>query len=889
MEIPVLETKLFEPSQLRSTVSRVRLVNELEEGVERKRKMSLVSAPAGYGKTTLVADWLHQGERPFTWLSLDERDNDRSRFLRYIVAAMRKIDLRLGEAVMDLLKSVQVVPFESLLVLLINEVIRLSSTLILVLDDYYSIHNEQIHAGLDFLLRNLPPNMHLVVITRHDPPVSLARLRVEDQVTEIRAEDLRFMPDEAAEFFHRSMDLALNPEEIELLETRTEGWIAGLQLAGLSIRGRDQRLIANFLQSFGGKHRDVMEYLGNEVLCLQGDEVRDFLTKTAVLNRMTGSLCDALTGRKDGQALLLQLEQANLFLVPLDDQRLWYRYHHLFGDFLRAGLDAGVISELHRRASRWFEQRSLKNEAIDHALQGDDTSTAARLIEEAFDQILQGGYLSTLIDWLEKLPDNLVRASGRLVTNKSLILLLIGQHQLAESYVEAAELLYKESPDMAGSARFLIARSALRFVKTDPADTEEIRKISLQLEQALDSIAKEDELSLGVALILLGEIRSWAGDLEGAAKSLKEAITLGQRSDQAMVTLGALSDLVFILNNRQGKRSEAAAICRKFVSKYESIPSNPPPIATVAYGLLGDLEYETNHLDVAEELLGKGLELSRHLGVDISGQSKLVSLYLARGETDRANRLIQEALENAGRASYQKWVSVYRSAEADFHIRQGNLDTVSDWIGELDIDDILPRLWDCGREYQCLTYVRYQIARRNHREAMRILESHLNWASKNGFVRSLITNGLLRSRVYTDAGDRELALESLKRAVELAAPQEYYRAFLDEDLPLVDLLRRSSFPQQQFVEKLLAYAVQDYSRSAPEETGKKASLLSEPLSEREEEILRYIESGLTNREIADRCYIALSTVKTHINNIYGKLDVRNRTQALARARELSLL
>jgi LuxR family maltose regulon positive regulatory protein len=373
--------------------------------------LTLISAPAGFGKTTLLSEWIHRSERPTAWLSLDEGDNDPARFLAYVVAALQTVEEDIGKAMLSALQSPQPSLMEVLLAGLINEIAEIPDPFALVLDDYHLIKAEPIHNGLAFLLDHLPPRMHLVLVTREDPPLPLPRLRVRGQVTEIRADDLRFTADEAAAFLDRALGLALDPGIVAALEARTEGWIAGLQLAALSMRDRSDA--ADFVAAFSGSHRHVIDYLADEVLARQPEEVRGFLCQTAILDRLTAPLCDAVTGREDSQALLRQLEQANLFLVPLDDRREWYRYHVLFADFLRTELDAESQAALHLKAARWFAAHDLWPEAVGHALASGDVDEAAQAIALAAKGALRAGSFMTLLGWLDALPDEVVRSPGR--------------------------------------------------------------------------------------------------------------------------------------------------------------------------------------------------------------------------------------------------------------------------------------------------------------------------------------------------------------------------------------------------------------------------------------------------------------------------------------------
>ena len=408
MPTSILATKLYIPPPRSKAVPRPRLVARLNEGLH--RKLTLISAPAGFGKTTLVSEWVAGCERPVAWLSLDEGDNDLARFLAYLVAALQTITADMGKGLLAGLQSPQPPPIELILTTLLNEITTIPDHFVLVLDDYHVIDAQPVDHALTFLLEHLPPQMHLVIATREDPQLPLARLRARGQLTELRAADLRFTPSEAAEFLNQVMGLNLSADDIAALETRTEGWIAGLQMAALSMQGRSDT--ASFIQAFTGSHRFVLDYLVEEVLQRQPERVRSFLLQTAILDRLSGPLCDAVTGREDGRGMLDALERGNLFVVPLDDRRQWYRYHHLFADVLQARLmeeQPDQVSGLHRRASAWYEQNGLPSDAIRHALAAEDFERAADLIELAGPMVEESSLTATWLGWVRALPDELVR------------------------------------------------------------------------------------------------------------------------------------------------------------------------------------------------------------------------------------------------------------------------------------------------------------------------------------------------------------------------------------------------------------------------------------------------------------------------------------------------
>jgi LuxR family maltose regulon positive regulatory protein len=438
MSTPILTTKLYIPAPRLNVVLRPRLIERLNEGLH--GKLTLISAPAGFGKTTLVSAWVAACQRPTAWLSLDEGDNDPTRFLAYLVAALHTIAPNVGEGVLAVLQSPQSPPTESILTALLNEIATIPDNFVLVLDDYHVIEATPVDTALTFLLEHLPPQMHLLIATREDPQLPLARLRARGQLTELRAADLRFTPDEAAEFLKEVMGLNLSAEEIAALETRTEGWIAGLQMAALSMQGRADA--TSFIKSFTGIHHFVLDYLVEEVLQRQPDRIRSFLLQTSILDRLSGPLCDAVTGEEDGRGMLEALERGNLFVVPLDDERQWYRYHHLFADVLQARSieeQSNQDPPLHRRASEWYEQNGLRADAIRHALAAEDFERAAGLVELAWPAMRRSRQEATLLGWVKALPDELVRARPVLSVVYAWALLDGGELEAAEARLRNTE------------------------------------------------------------------------------------------------------------------------------------------------------------------------------------------------------------------------------------------------------------------------------------------------------------------------------------------------------------------------------------------------------------------------------------------------------------------
>ncbi|MEK7833278.1 MAG: helix-turn-helix transcriptional regulator, partial [Acidobacteriota bacterium] len=609
MATPILTTKLSIPPKRTDWVVRSRLLRRLDEGL--RHRLTLVSAPAGFGKTTLIASWLHK-QQPLpqvAWLSLEEDDNEPVRFLAHLIAAWQTLDGGIGQAALSLLETPQLPRMEHLMTLLINDLALLAKPGVLVLDDYHLIVHSELRAALAFFLDHLPSNCRLVIATREEPELPLPRMRARWEVTEIRLQDLRFTHEETSAFLKRTMGLALTSETTQALEDHTEGWIAGLQMAALSLRGRASMQEAEPLeiQAFDGGQRDIIDYLAAEVLRQQPAEVRAFLHQTAILDRFNSSLCNAVTAREDSQAMFINLERANLFLIPLDDQRHWYRYHHLFADFLRAELAESEQRELHVRAGQWYEAHGLMPEAIKHMLAARDYKTVVRLIRcGAEETCLNGGY-NLLLGWVNALPEKVVRANCDLLVHKGWILYLRGEIVTGEAY--AALAVENQRPDDLPLHRgMLLAFRAFLALSRDESE------LAVKLaEEALTLLGETESFYRTTALSHLGQAQRLTSDRQTAIHTLRQAMALGQRLGHHLPVLESLGYLTLLLN-QQGQLREAIQACEQAVGQFLDARGNPAPVAGMVYVPLGMLYYEINDLERARHYLTTGIELCRQMG-----------------------------------------------------------------------------------------------------------------------------------------------------------------------------------------------------------------------------------------------------------------------------------
>ena len=908
MSTPVLATKLYAPLSQPGVVPRPRLTEWLNEGLH--RKLTLISAPAGSGKTTLVGEWVAGVERPAAWLSLDEGDNDPTRFLTYLVAALQTVAPDIGESVLGVLGSPQPPPTESLLTALLNETTTVPDDFVLVLDDYHFVDARAIDDALVFLLEHLPPRMHLVIATREDPHLPLARLRARGQLTELRASDLRFTLSEAAEFLNSVMGLGLSAEDIAALESRTEGWIAGLQLAALSMRGRED--VAGFIRAFTGSHRFVLDYLVEEVLQRQPERIRSFLLQTSILDRLSGPLCDTLTGGKDGRGMLEALERGNLFVFPLDDERQWYRYHHLFADVLQARLmqeQPGHAPPLHQRASGWYERNGSPTDAIRHALAAEDFERAAGLVELAVLEML-GSSQETLYRWLMALPDEVVRARPVLSVYYAFALHGRGGFEAADARLRDAERWLDttaetdEQGEASSADMVVVDQVAFRSLPGTIAVARAYHAGALgdvlcaanHARRALDLLPEDDHLWHGAAAALLG-IAYWTlGDLEAAHRSFAEGVAHQQMAGNTRWEIASTYILADI-RIAQGRLREAVRTYEQSLRIAEEHGELVWGTASLYVGL-SELHRERDDLEAATELLMRSQELGEHFGLPETRYRWYVAMARikeAQGDLDGALELLEEA-ERQYVESPDPDVRPIAALRARVWIRQGRLTEALSWAREqgLSVRDDLSYL----REFEHITlarvllaeYKRERVERSIHR-SMGLLERLLQAAEDGKRMGSVIEILVLHALAYEVQGDRPTALAPLERALSLAAPEGYVRIFVDEGLPMAGLLSEAAANgiMPGYTARLLAVLESEEQKSEEGSHRLPTESVVGPLSQRELEVLQLVAQGLSNREISQRLFLTLSTIKGHNRIIFSKLMVQRRTEAVVRARELGLL
>jgi LuxR family maltose regulon positive regulatory protein len=913
MAVSLLTTKLYIPPPHSNLVPRPRLIQWLDEGLRLGRWLTLVSAPAGSGKTTLVTEWLRSADRPFTWLSLDESDNDPGRFIAYLVAALQKVDGEIGQATQSLLGLPQLPPIETLMTALINDIAATSTPFALVLDDYHVIDNASILQVTGFLLEHQPLQIHLVIATREDLPLPLSRLRARGQMTEIRARDLRFTVGEAALFLNEAMGLDLSEEDVAALEARTEGWIAGLQLAALSMQGRDD--LSGFIAAFSGSHRYILDYLADEVLHQQSEEIHTFLLQTSILNRLSGPLCDAVTGQENGQDILEQLESANLFIIPLDDERHWYRYHHLFGDllrhYLRQEVGAQGLTSLHRRACEWLAQHDLEVEALHHAIAGEDFDRAADLIEAIAEATVLRGAAKTVRNWIDALPDSLMRKSPFLCVIHAWAFHVDGRRDAVELRLQDAERalqalgLPDDDPFVSNLCGHIAAMRA-----SNARHRDDLSLFFRYAEEALDLLA-EDELTVRTMLSAnLGLAHMLRGDLATAVKALREAQSLGQASGNVISAVNCVGFQAAVLIV-QGRLRQAAELCRRTIEHHLEHYPRPLPTLGHVYANLARILYEWNDLGGAAFHLEQGVVLGEqtHLPSTVRFRASLLAcigqIQGADGDAPPLPRqvaaIVEQEQRNLDDVDFAAW-------RVQLWLREGNVAAAEAWAEAYQAGEAQPRIW---RPYGDLALARVLIAQQRLGDVLDLLAQIRQSAQEAGGTGWVIEARILEALVLQTMGEPDRALSALSQALSLAEPEGYVRTFVDEGEPMAVLLRRAGLSgvAPHYVGQLLAAfgpstmlragtgepegkPVEAAFRQAQDVAAREATptlAFREALTERELEILRLIDAGLSNREIAEALYISLNTVKTHTKGLYSKLNVHSRTQAINRARDLKLL
>ncbi|MFZ1239369.1 MAG: LuxR C-terminal-related transcriptional regulator [Anaerolineae bacterium] len=912
MSTPILATKLYIPLPRPKLVLRPRLIERLNEGLSSGCKLTLISAPAGFGKTTLVSEWVNNlrftsddfrldaangGEivnrkskiaNRVAWLSLDAGDNDPARFLTYLVAALQTIAGNIGAGVLAALESPQPPPTESILTALLNEITTIPDNFILVLDDYHLVEAIPVDQALATLLDHLPPQMHLVIATREDPHLPLARLRARGHSTELRAADLRFTPAEAADFLNQVMGLHLSAEDIAALETRTEGWIAGLQLAALSMRGYQDA--ASFIKSFTGSHHFVLDYLIEEVLQQQSESIQTFLLRTSILDRLCGLLCDAVlcSPSVSGQETLEYLERANLFIVPLDNERWWYRYHHLFGELLRQRLGKPKeFAEFHLRASQWHEENGDLGAAFYHAIAAGDFVRAAGLAEAAWQGMNESFQSAAWLGWVKKLPDKLIRTMPVLCTQIAQAFTDTGELEASELRLQDAERCLdgseftNEAQLKPLPAMIALTRAYNAQVQGDPAATVKYAELALQ-------IIPEDDFDRRARATTILEVIHWAsGNLEPVIRGIGDSMErLTQLGNHVMVVASAfaVADLLVglgRLSEAERTYQDALQLAAQHGPEAEHITTHHHLGLSMIYRQRGDDTLAAHHLKRAAEL-----------GLQTTLVDWLYRWHVAQAQLKEAAGDLETALallDEAKRVYIQTLIPDLRpiaALKARIYLKQGRPDKARAWAAErgLSLADEVSYL----HEFEHLTLARLEIA---NPLVNALLARLLQAAEAQKRCGSALDILLVQALSHEAQGNRPQALAALERALALAEPEGYVRIFVDEGEAMRLLIEKQSrnrdHPLSDYVDELLAAFTQPVAAPKSAIIHQKSDMI-EPLSERELEVLKLLRTELSGPEIAGQLIVSLNTFRTHTKNIFDKLGVNNRRAAVRRAEELDL-
>jgi ATP/maltotriose-dependent transcriptional regulator MalT len=886
----LLRTKLFPPPPRPSEVTRKALLDKFTQARQSGISCVLVSAPAGFGKTSLVVDCVHASGGPFAWLALDEGDNDLLRFWRYVDAALAAIDARIGEELRPALYAAQTPAIQQIITGLVNDIISLEKELILVLDDYHVIELSTIHDSLNYLLDHLPPQMGLVVITRSDPPLNLARRRGRGQLIEIRATDLRFTPEETAAFLNETMLLGLAEADIASLGQRTEGWIAGLQMAALSMQ--DEIDPHHFVAAFSGDDRHIADYLVEEVLQRQLVEVQRFLLQTSILDRLNASLCDAVTGRTDSRAMLNTLERANLFIQPLDSRREWFRYHTLFAELLRQRLretlTGEAVASLHRAAADWYESQGDIAAAIRHARIIPDDHFILRILERNVGRFFTSGELPQLFELASLLPAELRKESPFLCISVAWAALAFNRYNEVPAWLDSIEMHFGISSESAlhdstlepARRAALIEVLVIRLQLPPTRPPADQRDHILSIREQLNALPPEQVCLLNTALNLkpviafnLGQHAENTGDLSLAAQTFAEAIPLCRQTQNSNLFYLATAHLANI-QVTQGQLHAADQTHARALAETASFVQ-PSPFIALTYAGLGALQFEWDNLDAAHQHFSDGLVHARLWNL----WEALIPLTMGQVLLKQRAGELHSALEILDGLGSPPLPGQELSVRA-YAALLGGTESAAAWLTAHPAES--SREPDPTNEFLLLTMARLMASARRTNESITFLQKIIHFAQSCGRIHTLIQAKVALAIIASQP-------DALLEALSLAEPEGYLSTFVMEGESLENILQHL-LRQPGLEPRLQAYARKILATfdNAPRKP-KQASGLVESLSERELEVLRYIAAGMSNPEIAHRLYLSPNTLKAHTQNIFLKLEVHNRVQAVSRAKELGLI
>ncbi len=900
MSMPLLTTKFHIPPPRVDLVPRPHLLERLNDGLN--DKLILISAPAGFGKTTITANWIG-GELPddyggrVAWFGLDENDNDLARFFAYFIAALQNVEPGIGDELLAVLSDSQNLQVDILLTSLVNEITSVGKKFILVFEDYHLISSIDIHNAVQFIIEHQPPDLLLVITSRDEPFLPLSRLRARGQMVDVRAGDLRFSREEAAQYLNQIMGLELSDEDIHGLLIRTEGWITGLRLAALSMREQADR--KRFISEFTGDDRYVIDYLVDEVFVHLSEEARRFLLHTSILDRMTGPLCDTVSDQVDGQAILQQLEQENVFIVPLDNRRRWYRYHHLFRDVLQQRLteiaSPEAIRTLYRRASQWHEANNDLIDAVEYALKADDYDNAVRLICDGSAELFLQSQLKTLLKWYEQIPRDLIDSHPRLCMIFTWAWITTGQGEAAEQCLQAVErtldvdfddLQALDAATRGTAAEVAVVKAQLAIGQGDIAEAYRLTGLALPHLEDDDGpyLHNPPVESRMVAIFIRAIVQKASGELDAAKESFIEAGVLGRKRQHVHVTALAYGHLASV-QIAQGQLRQALITCQQGLGLVQEMAGANSPLSGFLRAEYGCLRYEKNDLEAAEKHLQEAVRVAKpwaFLDAFVPGLIGLAQLYAAQGNWQAAFAMLDE-LETVGRNNSQFVLPVVESHRALLWVRRGEADKAQRWA-----ESCIPGIEQekpYSREEEFIILAEVLIAQGMIQPALQLLDRLIDNTRSGGRWGRVLKLLVLRAAAFYAWGEHERSMSDIQQALSLAAPEGFVRTFIDQGEPVVALLREaasSSGQHRDYASGLLAAIEPTVNTSA-------VDLLDEPLSERELEVLCLLKTELSGPEIAGELVIAVSTLRTHTQQIYRKLGVASRRAAIREAERLHLL
>ncbi|HVO73231.1 MAG TPA: LuxR C-terminal-related transcriptional regulator [Ignavibacteriaceae bacterium] len=896
----LISTKLYKPALQPKTISRTRLLEKLNSGL--KNKLILVSAPAGFGKTTILTDWISQAEFPSAWVSLDSGDNDPKRFFTYCLAALQNLNGNIqdgirnfGENTQALFNSTQQVPVETIVASFINDISTSSAECILVLDDFHLVNSPNLHQTVASFIDHIPLNLHLVIASRHDPSFALSKMRVRKELCEVREADLRFTPEETEKFFRETMDLHLGYDEINNLENRTEGWIASLQLAALAMQGRKN--IPEFIQKFSGSHNYIVDYLTEEVLQHLDNNIQEFLLFTSILERFNSQLCDYLTNGSESQHILEFLDRSKLFLVPLDENKKWFRYHHLFSDLLKFRLEQlfpDIIRTLHRRASEWFEKNSYTEDAFNHALAAGDKERAADLIDAASIPVLVKGELTTLQNWSEKIPADLLSERAYLLLSLAWIHNIRGDLQKAAPFVEQIEKIISREDSKYNEKTRLDLLGHVALIKSysyNPVYSNDYGTISIQRELILEAkkyLEADNPTYLQSTInLVLGWTYLYSGELDDAFRTFEKAYKEGEASNNHIVTLsGAYNQTVVLL--LQGKLKLGYNFALKVIKEYSGRHGKFFLPLGFTYLGIGEIFYHMNRFKEAEEYLNYGLRISELMGnwtMFFHAVYLLALIKQIQGDYKSVKNLLKKEQEALSKSPSFFREIAFEANKVRLWLIQKNKKAAANWMDKYNSDPMR----ECPFFFLGdIISARILMENEEYFEALNLIENKRDEFEKMGVCLWILESRILKALIFEKEGETGKALTELKEAVKIAAPEGFKRIFINEGKIMSDLLADILTDSQD--DKSLDFNfISSLIEEINAEEGESSQGLDEPLSDREIEVLRLLASGFSNQDIADKLYVAVGTVKKHTHQIYQKLNVTGRTKAIQLARELELI